>query len=121
MGLLNDELGTPLGDAVLEQIAGRLKHCLREYDVVARLEEDEFAMLLPGADAIAAQAVAERVVRAMAERAFPVGAGRHVSLSIGGALWVPPSGETSDDILKDAALAMHEARKQGGARIHIER
>jgi diguanylate cyclase (GGDEF)-like protein len=121
MGVLNDELGTVLGDAVLEQIAGRLKHCLREYDVVGRLEEDEFAMLLPGADAIAATAVAERVVRAMAEKPFPVGAGRPVSLSIGGALWVPPSDETSDEILKDAGLAMHEARKQGGGRVHVER
>jgi len=119
MGLLNEELGTSVGDEVLEQLAARLKKCLREYDVVARLEADEFAMLLPGADAIAARVVGERVTKAMAE-IFRVGPGRKVTLSIGGALWVPPSGETSDDIVKRAGVALREARKQGGARTHVE-
>jgi diguanylate cyclase (GGDEF)-like protein len=121
MGLLNDECGTSVGDVVLEQIAGRLKGCLREYDLVARLEDDEFAMLLPGADAIAAHTVGERVIRAMSDQAFSIGTGRRVSLSIGGALWVPPSGETSDDIVKHAGTAMREARKQGGGGLHIQR
>ncbi|HEX3346173.1 MAG TPA: GGDEF domain-containing protein, partial [Polyangiaceae bacterium] len=119
MGLLNEELGVTVGDEVLEQIAARLKKCLREYDVVARLEDDEFAMLLPGADAIAARVVGERVSKAMAA-AFQVGPGRRVTLSIGGALWVPPSGETSADIVKRAGNAVREARKQGGARTHVE-
>jgi diguanylate cyclase (GGDEF)-like protein len=120
MGLLNDEVGVPVADAVLEQIAGRLKNCLREYDIVARLEDDEFAMLLPGADAIAVHTVGERVLRAMSEQSFPVAGGRIIGLSIGGALWVPPSVQTSDDIVKHAGLAMREARRQGGARIHIQ-
>jgi diguanylate cyclase (GGDEF)-like protein len=119
MGVLNEELGVTVGDEVLEQIAGRLKKCLREYDVVARLEDDEFAMLLPGADAIAARVVGERVTKAMAAH-FQVGPGRRVTLSVGGALWVPPSGETSGDIVKRAGNAVREARKQGGGRAHIE-
>jgi diguanylate cyclase (GGDEF)-like protein len=119
MTLLNEELGATVGDEVLEQISGRLKKCLREYDVVARWEEDEFAMLLPGADGIAARVVGERVSKAMAAH-FQVGPGRRVSLSIGGALWVPPSGETSEDIVKRAGLAAREARKQGGGRAHID-
>ncbi|HEY3822743.1 MAG TPA: diguanylate cyclase [Polyangiaceae bacterium] len=119
MGLLNEELGVTVGDQVLEQIASRLKKCLREYDVVARLEDDEFAMLLPGADALAARVVGERVTKAMATQ-VEAGPGRKVTLSIGGALWVPPSGETSEDILKRAGVALREARKQGGARTHVE-
>jgi diguanylate cyclase (GGDEF)-like protein len=119
MGALNDELGLTVGDEVLEQLAGRLKKCLREYDVVARLEDDEFVMLLPGADAIAARIVGERVTRAMGD-IFQVGPGRKVTLSIGGALWVPPSGETSEDIVKRAGIALREARKQGGARAHVD-
>jgi len=119
MGVLNEELGVTVGDEVLEQVAGRLKKCLREYDVVARLEDDEFAMLLPGADAIAARVVGERVTKAMAAH-FQVGPGRRVTLSVGGALWVPPSGETSGDIVKRAGNAVREARKQGGGRAHIE-
>jgi diguanylate cyclase (GGDEF)-like protein len=119
MGLVNEELGVSVGDELLEQLAARLKKCLREYDVVARLENDEFGMLLPGADAIAARVVGERVMKAMGEL-FQIGPGRKVTLSIGGALWVPPSGETSEDIVKRAGNALREARKQGGARAHVE-
>ena len=119
MGVINEELGNTVGDEVLEQLASRLKKCLREYDIVARFEDDEFAMLLPGADAIAARVVGERVTKAMAQ-SFQVGPGRKVTLSIGGALWVPPSGETSEDIVKRAGTAVREARKQGGGRAHVE-
>jgi diguanylate cyclase (GGDEF)-like protein len=119
MGAINEELGTTVGDEALEQVAGRLKKCLREYDIVARLEDDEFAMLLPGADAIAARTVGERITKAMGPH-LQVGPGRKVTLSIGGALWVPPSGETCEDIVKRAGVALREARKQGGGRTHID-
>ncbi len=114
MGPINDELGLPVGDQVLEQVASRLKRCLREYDVVARFEDDEFGVLLPGADASrrASWAIASR-------RPWPlgqVGPGRRPSPVHRRALWVPPSGETSEDIVKRAGTALREARKQGGAR-----
>jgi diguanylate cyclase (GGDEF)-like protein len=120
MGAINDEFGVPVGDGVLEQVAARLKKCLREYDIVARLEDDEFAVLLPGADVIAARTVGERVTKAMQEQPFQPGSVRKVTLSIGGALWTPPSGETSEDIVKRAGAAVREARKQGGDRVHVE-
>ncbi|HEY1694294.1 MAG TPA: sensor domain-containing diguanylate cyclase [Polyangiaceae bacterium] len=120
MSAINDESGVPVGDQVLEQTASRLKKCLREYDVVARLEDDEFALLLPGADAIAARTVGDRVTKAMSERAFDLGLARRVTLSIGAALWVPPSGETPADIVKRAGNAVREARKQGGGKVHVE-
>jgi diguanylate cyclase (GGDEF)-like protein len=119
MSALNDEFGVPVGDQVLEQIASRLKKCLREYDVLARLEEDEFAALLPGADAIAARTVGERITTAMGAEVF-LGAQRKVTLSIGGALWVPPSGEAAQDIVKRAGLAVKEARRQGGGKAHVD-
>ena len=120
MGTINDEFGVPVGDGILEQAAGRVRKCLREYDVVARLEDDEFAVLLPGADVLAAQTVGERVLKAMHEGAFQPLATRRVSLSIGGALWTPPSGETSADIVKRAGNALREAKKLGGGKIAIE-
>jgi diguanylate cyclase (GGDEF)-like protein len=120
MGTINDEYGVPVGDQVLEVTAGRLKKSLREYDVVARFEEDEFAVLLPGADALAAKTVGERMTKSMAERPAQPGLPARVTLSIGGALWVPPSAETGDDILKRAGAAVREARKLGGARVHVE-
>jgi len=120
MSGINEDFGVPVGDEVLEQTAGRLKKSLREYDVVARLENDEFALLLPGADAIAAKTVSERITKAMSLHPFPLGPGRRVTLSIGGALWVPPSGETCDDIVKRAGNAVREARRQGKGRAHVE-
>jgi diguanylate cyclase (GGDEF)-like protein len=120
MGAINDEFGVPVGDGVLEQIASRLKKCLREYDIVARLEDDEFAVLLPGADALAARTVGERVTKAMSDQGFHPGAQHKVTLSIGGALWMPPSGETSEDIVRRAGNALREARRHGGGRTHVE-
>jgi diguanylate cyclase (GGDEF)-like protein len=119
MGALNDEYGYPVGDGVLEQIAMRVKGCLREYDVLGRLQDDEFGLLLPGADALAARTVGDRIARAMEDGSF-LGADRRVTLSIGGSLWVPPSGDTSQDVVKRAGLAIHQARKLGGGGIHVD-
>lgn len=119
MGNINDEFGVSVGDLILEQVAGRLKKCLREYDVLARLEDDEFAVMLPGADAVAARTVADRIVKAMAGGPFEE-MGRNVTLSIGAALWVPPSGETAADIVRRAGLAVREARKKGGGHVVVD-
>ncbi len=116
---INDEFGMPVGDQILEQVAGRLKRCLREYDVLARLEEDEFAVMLPGADAVAARTVGDRILKAMQSETLP-GTERRITLSIGGALWVPPSGETAADIVRRAGLAVREARKRGGAQVFVD-
>jgi diguanylate cyclase (GGDEF)-like protein len=119
MSALNDEFGVPVGDQVLEQVAARLKRCLREYDVLARTEDDEFAVMLPGADVVAAKAVFDRILKAMAGPPFE-GVARKVTLSIGGALWIPPSGETATDILRRAAQALKEARKNGGGKANLD-
>ncbi len=119
MGNVNDEFGVSVGDLILEQVAGRLKKCLREYDVLARLEDDEFAVLLPGADAVAARTVADRIVKSMDSGPFEE-THRKLTLSIGAALWVPPSGETAPDIVRRAGLAVREARKKGGGQIFVD-
>jgi diguanylate cyclase (GGDEF)-like protein len=119
MGALNEEFGFPVGDSLLEQIAARLKGCLRDYDVLARLQDDEFALLLPGADAVAARAVAEKIARAVDEGAF-LGPDRRVTLSIGGSLWVPPSGDTPAEVIRRAGIAVHQARQRGGGGVHVE-
>jgi diguanylate cyclase (GGDEF)-like protein len=119
MGALNEEFGFPVGDTLLEKVAARLKSCLRDYDVLARLQDDEFGLLLPGADAIAARAVGEKIARAMEEEAF-LGPDRSVTLSIGGALWVPPSSDTHADVVRRAGVAVHQARRRGGGAVHVE-
>ncbi len=114
-----DDLGGIVADQVLQQTATRLKGCLREYDILARLEGGTFAALLPGADGVAARAVAERMSKAVSGDAF-VSAARHVTASIGGALWVPPSGESGKDILQRAHEALGQACAHGVGGVHIE-
>jgi diguanylate cyclase (GGDEF)-like protein len=141
---INDAFGTASGDQVLMQVARRLETCVREYDVLARLEGDEFGVLLPGADNVAARAVGERMTQAVSREAFPLAAAaavaagtlasdegllqlaepllppeRYISVSVGGALWVPPSRQSAEAIFRRAGEALREARKQGGGQMYL--
>jgi diguanylate cyclase (GGDEF)-like protein/PAS domain S-box-containing protein len=117
---LNDEFGVPIGDSVLEQVAECLNACRREYDVLARYEGDEFVVLLPGADSLAARAVAERMLKATAGHDFSLADDRKISLSAGGCVWIPPSGETGDDILRRAGVALAHARSAGRGKVLVD-
>jgi diguanylate cyclase (GGDEF)-like protein len=143
--VINDEFGTTSGDQVLEQVARRLETCVREYDVLARLDGDEFGVLLPGADQVAARAVGTRMARAVSSEAFPLAAAAgaasaavagddegplrlaepllppecHISVSVGGALWLPPSRQSAEAIYRRAGDALREARKQGGGQTYL--
>jgi diguanylate cyclase (GGDEF)-like protein len=120
MGEINEELGLPVGDEILEGVAACLNRCRREYDVVARLDGDEFVALLPGADAVAAKAVAERMQKAVRQHPFDLADRRFVTLCIGGTVWVPPSGESAEEILRHAGVATMQARALGRGRVSID-
>jgi diguanylate cyclase (GGDEF)-like protein len=120
MQRMNDELGVPVGDVILERVGECLDKSRREYDLVARFEGDEFAVLLPGADRVAAQAVAERMVTAVSLRDFELADERRVTVSAGGCVWVPPSGETGEDILRRARGAVEDAKGAGRGRVVID-
>jgi diguanylate cyclase (GGDEF)-like protein len=117
---LNDEFGVPVGDSVLEQVGECLNACRREYDVLARYEGDEFVVLLPGADALAARAVAERMLKASGGHDFELADDRKITLCAGGCVWVPPSGETGEDILRRAGVALAHARSAGRGKVLID-
>lgn len=121
MSQLNESYGLPVGDAVLERVATLLKPCLREYDLLARLEADEFAVLLPGADAVAGRTVAERMVKAVgAAKLDEIEPELGVTISAGVVLWVPPSGEGGHDILNRAGGALDKARSRGPGSVEVE-
>lgn len=111
---VNDTLGHPLGDALLVQVATRLRSCLREYDVVARLGGDEFVVILRGNDLSSdAACVAKKINHRLSQ---PYQIGNHTlraSTSIGIALY-PDNGTHVDDLMKNADTAMYVAKSEGG-------
>lgn len=118
---INDEQGIPRGDEVLEQIAERLRDGRREYDLLARWGGDEFVLLIPGADAHGTRVVAQRMASAVTREAIEVGGERvEVSVTIGAAVWVPPSGESTHDVLERAAAALDLAKRTGKQGLAID-
>ncbi len=112
--VVNDSLGHGVGDEMLRQIAGRLRHVMRNGDRLARFGGDEFVVLVDGG--VDPAVVAERLRRAVQE---PMMVAEHelvVTASIGFA--VNASGDLSaDDLLRDADAAMYRAKAAGRDRI----
>ncbi|MDR7377024.1 diguanylate cyclase (GGDEF)-like protein/PAS domain S-box-containing protein [Rhodoferax ferrireducens] len=115
---LNDTLGHDMGDLLLQQVAARLTECVRAADTVARLGGDEFVVLLAqlGSSREAAAAHAEAVgekVRDAITRPYNLAAHQHeLSASIGITLYQGPQ-DSIDDLLKQADLAMYQAKSAG--------
>ena len=143
---VNDTLGHAAGDELLRQIALRLQQALRPGDALARLEPDgvpgsdvaariggdEFVLVLEGVNSLdRVTAVADRVLKDVGEPYLVVGAPLHSSASIGvvlvddaslgaaaedqileGAALVP----FAEDVLRNAEIAMYEAKRAGRAR-----
>jgi diguanylate cyclase (GGDEF)-like protein len=110
---VNDTLGHPAGDALLQAVTVRLRAELRETDTIARLGGDEFAVLQIAADQPRqATALAERLIAAISEP-YPID-GNHVEIgvSIGIAVCLG-NGENSDTLLKNADLALYRAKADG--------
>jgi cyclic di-GMP phosphodiesterase Gmr len=116
---VNDRYGHPTGDAVLVEVAARLRQASRPTDALARLGGDEFVVVLTGIEDVGrAGQLAERLVRAIAgpDGAMSLTAGGGVlnvpvSLSVGVAL--SARGLTTDALLQRADTAMYEAKRQG--------
>lgn len=117
--VINDSLGHIIGDQLLVSIARRLKSHLRKHDTVARLGGDEFAILLDG---IKNPGEATRIAnRVQTELARPVKIESHelfITTSIGIALNTITY-EWPEDILRDADMAMYQAKAGGRARHEV--
>nr|WP_294550117.1 EAL domain-containing protein [uncultured Rhodopila sp.] len=110
---INDTLGHPAGDALLQEVTKRLRAELREEDTVARLGGDEFAVLQAAVDqAPQAALLAQRLV---AELCAPYQVrGNHVDIGVSiGIAIASGESETPDTLLKNADLALYRAKLDG--------
>ncbi|EHM02293.1 diguanylate cyclase domain protein [Acetobacteraceae bacterium AT-5844] len=112
---INDSLGHMAGDAVLAEVAARLKREAPEEAMVARLGGDEFAILLTECQVATAPAVAERILTALAVPIRADTALVEVSASIGIAFSTEEGTET-EALLRAADVALYNAKRLGAAR-----
>jgi two-component system cell cycle response regulator len=117
---INDRLGHPVGDAVLKEIAERLRSHVRASDVVARLGGEEFLVIAVGTIGDLARVVAERLRQVVADA--PVRAGGQdlpVTVSIGVA--EASAGGSAEGLLKRADDALYRAKEGGRDRVEMDR
>ena len=111
--MINDSMGPALGDQLLYQVAQRLRQNSAVRDLPARLGGDEFAVLLDADEIEAAEDAATRTLQALAE---PFRVGEHPLLanaSVGVA--IAGQGDSADEVLRNADIAMYEAKAAGKA------
>ncbi len=114
---INDTLGHECGDAILVQVAHRLRDCVRDTDTVARLGGDEFTVILPQINQREdAECVAQTMLRCLAGN-FEVGK-ESVALSASiGITYFPDDAASVDELLKCADQAMYVAKRLGRNRV----
>ncbi|MBU1665622.1 MAG: EAL domain-containing protein [Gammaproteobacteria bacterium] len=110
--VVNDSLGHPVGDQLLQAVAAQLGQVVRQTDNLSRLGGDEFTLLVEGAGQQQASAVAEHVIEAL-HQSIPIdGHELSVGASIGIALY-PDDGDSVDKLLRSADSALYAAKAAG--------
>lgn len=112
---VNDLFGHPIGDKVLQRVAHVLEVNARDYDFVARVGGEEFAVILPNTSEEAALAIAERLRMRIAAIPFP---GRVITASVGVASLSPHlvPADTADEgqsLIKAADAALYHSKRHG--------
>lgn len=110
---INDASGHTVGDALLKEVASRLRNCVRDTDTVARLGGDEFVIILtdlPQPDDV--DHIATKVLGALARPIEIVGRDVEVTASIGVALY-PRDGDHGEVLLRYADIAMYRVKEHG--------
>lgn len=116
--VVNDSLGSVYGDALLTVIGRQISHSVRPQDAVARVGADEFVVVCRDlAHPDEAEGLADRLLRVLSEPIPVLDRPIATTVTIGLALTGPSS--PSEDLLRDADIAMVRAKEAGGGRIGI--
>ncbi|HYC52965.1 MAG TPA: GGDEF domain-containing protein [Gemmatimonadaceae bacterium] len=115
---INDTRGHPVGDIVLQQLAGIMKSTARDTDAVSRFGGDEFVILLTDTGWQGALTFAERLRRRVDDFTFgPPGNPMTITISVGVALAKGTDPITPDELLKEADRSLYKAKQQGRNRV----
>jgi diguanylate cyclase (GGDEF)-like protein len=116
---VNETLGHDLGDTVFKLIAARLNSSLRDLDTLARHCGDEFILMLRDIEHISdATAICERLVKELDAPFFLPDCSLKLSACIGISIF-PDHGNTTDQLLHNADIALRAAKSAGGSRVEI--
>ena len=113
---INDALGLPVGDLILQAATHRLHGCLKPADVVARIGADEFLIVLPQATEDGTRLIGEQIITALAQP-YDVGA---APIVLGGSIGIslfPDDGNDLPTLLRNVELALDRAKAGGGGRL----
>jgi diguanylate cyclase (GGDEF)-like protein len=113
---VNDSVGHIAGDQLLTVVAQRLRSCVKEGDTVARLGGDEFTVILRQVSAVdAINEIAQRIIESLQRPVNIAGRDHQVRASIGITRF-PEDGNTIEELLRNADLAMYQAKQSGRSR-----
>jgi len=114
--VINDSLGHPVGDRLLQLVAKALLASVREVDTVARFGGDEFTVILGNLEKSGdAELVANKILESL-RRSFSIDGHELFALGSLGISLFPDHGDDIDSLIKKADVAMYEAKAQGGDR-----
>ncbi len=116
---VNDTLGHRNGDELLCIVADRLSSALRPGDTVARLDGDEFGIVLPGARAEKVETILRRLQDALVREAELGGVAVSIEASIGYAIW-PIDADNAETLQQRADLALHTAKSARAAIVRYD-
>lgn len=118
--IFNDTFGHPVGDDVLRHVAKVLQQNTRSFDLVARYGGDEFAAVLPGADAETAEHITDRVCAVLHDGGFQFGAEEiPLRMSFGISVF-PEHALNANDLLAAADASLYDAKRRRGADIPLD-
>jgi diguanylate cyclase (GGDEF)-like protein len=110
---VNDTIGHLGGDEMLKQVACRLSGCLRQHDTVSRFGGDEFLIKLTEIDRVEdIRKIAEKIMKSIAQPVIVKDQEFFITASAGIAVY-PADGESTEDLIKNADLAMYASKEKG--------